>query len=124
MRPWTRWQNWLNLLVGVWLFISPWVLGTTSDAATAWNAWIVGAAIVVVALVALATPTSPTAPWLNVILGVWLFISPWVLRYTGVANGAWNAWVLGVVTVVLALWAIPRRRAERPLQGFNRLNTR
>jgi hypothetical protein len=126
MRPWTRWQSWLNVLVEVWLFISPWVLGTTGDAATAWNAWIVGAAIFVVALAALATPTSPAAPWLNVILGVWLFISPWVLRYTGVRDGAWNAWVFGVVTVILALWTIGqlRRPVEGPSGRFGRLDTR
>ncbi len=111
MRPWTRWQSWLNLLVGIWLFISPWVLGTTADANTAWNAWIIGAAVFVVALIALTIPASPV-PWLNVVLGVWLFISPWVLRSTGVRNGAWNARVFGVVTVILALWATVSTAAE------------
>ena len=61
MRSWTRWQSWLNIVGGIWLFISPWVLGTTSDAATAWNAWIIGAAIFVVALIALGTPASAAA---------------------------------------------------------------
>ena len=125
MRSWTRWQSWLNIIVGIWLFISPWVLGTTSDAATAWNAWIIGAAIVVVALIALGTPASAAAPWINVVLGVWLFISPWVLRYTDVSDGATNAWVFGVVAVLVALWASSVRRAvRRPMGGIDRLDTR
>jgi SPW repeat len=127
MRSWTRWQSWLNVIVGVWLFISPWVLGTTSDAATAWNAWIIGAAIFVVALIALgATASAATvAPWVNVVLGVWLFISPWVLRYTDVSDGAVNAWVFGVVTVLVAVWAQSVRRAvPPPMGGVNRLDTR
>jgi hypothetical protein len=125
MRSWTRWQSWLNIVVGIWLFISPWVLGTTSDAATAWNAWIIGAAIFVVALIALGTPASAAAPWINVVLGVWLFISPWVLRYTDVSDGAVNAWVFGVVTVLVAVWAQSVRRAvPPPMGGVNRLDTR
>jgi hypothetical protein len=126
MRSWTRCQSWLNVVVGVWLFISPWVLGTTSDGATAWNAWIIGAAIFVVALIAISTPASVVAPWGNVVLGVWLFISPWVLRYTDVSDGAVNAWVFGVVTVLVALWAMSGRRAvQRPMGGIDRrLDTR
>ena len=109
MRPWGRWQNWIIALVGIWLFISPWVLTTTGSADVARNAWIVGAAIFVVALIALGTPNNPTADWVNVLLGVWLFISPWVLGYAGVKDGAWNAWILGVITVILALWALQVR---------------
>jgi hypothetical protein len=127
MRSWTRWQSWLNVIVGVWLFISPWVLGTTADAATAWNAWIIGAAIFVVALIALGATASvaAVAPWANVVLGVWLFISPWVLRYTDVSDGAVNAWVFGVVTVLVALWAWSGRRVvQPPMGGIDRLDTR
>jgi hypothetical protein len=125
MRSWTRCQSWLNVVVGVWLFISPWVLGTTSDGATAWNAWIIGAAIFVVALIAISSPASVVAPWGNVVLGVWLFISPWVLRYTDVSDGAVNAWVFGVVTVLVAVWAQSVRRAvPPPMGGVNRLDTR
>src|SRR5215470_19223722 len=28
-----RWQDWLNLILGAWLFISPWVLGFANTAA-------------------------------------------------------------------------------------------
>jgi hypothetical protein len=126
MRPWTRWQDWVTALVGIWLFISPWVLSTTGSADAARNAWIIGAAIFIVALIALGTPNNPTAEWINVVLGVWLFISPWVLGYTGVKDGSWNAWIFGVVTVILALWALQLRRevARGPQQSTGRLDVR
>jgi hypothetical protein len=71
--------------------------------------------IVIVALVALASPASPGVSWLNVVLGVWLFISPWVLRYTGTLDAAWNAWVFGVIAVIVAGWA--GLTARRPAPG-------
>ena len=40
-----RWQDWLNLLIGIWLFISPWVIGFAGTRhAASWNAWILGVA--------------------------------------------------------------------------------
>jgi SPW repeat len=48
-----------------------------------------------------------------------------VLRYTHVHGGAWNAWVVGVVTVVLALWAIMDRRVlQGPPGRMDRLDAR
>jgi hypothetical protein len=57
---------------------------------------------------------------------VWLFISPWVLGYTGVKDGSWNAWIFGVVTVILALWALQLRRevARGPQRSTGRLDVR
>ena len=47
----------VNVVVGVCLALTPWVLGFTGTAAAAWNAWIVGAAIALVALGALVAFT-------------------------------------------------------------------
>jgi len=82
-----RWQDWLNLLLGAWLFISPWALGfakaggaatSTYSHAAAFNAWIVGVIVVLLSIAALAR-TQPWEEWLNLLAGFWLFISPWVL---------------------------------------------
>src|SRR5215831_8518266 len=81
-----RWQDWLNLLLGAWLFISPWVLGFAQTQAAAGagathslaapNAWIFGVIVVLLSIAALAR-TQPWEEWLNLIAGIWLFISPW-----------------------------------------------
>ena len=63
--------------------------------------------------------------WLNMVVGVWLFISPWALRYVDVTDGAMNAWAFGVVTVLVALWAMSvRRTVQPPMGGIDRLDTR
>lgn len=49
------WQEWANVALGVWLAISPWIVGFSGLVAAMWNAVIVGAVIAGLALWALAT---------------------------------------------------------------------
>jgi hypothetical protein len=60
------------------------------------------------------------------VLGGLVFISPWVLGYTGVKDESWNAWIFGVITVILALWELQLRRevARRPQRAAGRLDVR
>lgn len=110
-QPWHRWQDWVNLVLGVWLFIAPWIWhSTTVVAASAtdsgWNAWILGVIVVVMALWALSSPLTAIPEWINAIAGIWLFIAPFVLEYHRVtASSAWNQWAVGVIVFVLAIWA-------------------
>lgn len=106
-----RWQDWLNLLLGAWLFISPWALGfakggaaaSTYSHAAAFNAWIVGVIVVLLSIAALAR-TQPWEEWLNLLAGFWLFISPWVLSYSGTQTALWNALIVGALVFILACW--------------------
>jgi multisubunit Na+/H+ antiporter MnhE subunit len=111
MKAWIRWQDWTNVVLGAWLVVAPWALGTTSDDASSWNAWIVGSLVALVALWALAAPDSAAAEWTNVALGAWLIVAPFALAFTGVDEAAWNAWIVGAGVAGLALWAMPRLRA-------------
>lgn len=43
------WEEWINLLLGAWLFVSPWVLQFSGNPTMSWNAWIVGALIFLIA---------------------------------------------------------------------------
>jgi hypothetical protein len=54
------WEEWINVLLGAWLVISPWALGIASKAATA-NFVIVGAAVLTLALYEIRTGTKPSA---------------------------------------------------------------
>lgn len=101
-----RWQDWVLLLGGVWLFVAPWALGTTSDTNSSWNAWILGGLVTLTAIWALARPADAAAEWLQVIFGVWVFVAPWVLAFSGLTEASWNAWLVGVGVAALALWAI------------------
>lgn len=43
-------QEWVNIVLGVWAFAAPWVLGFSFEPAPAWDHWIVGALIVLAGL--------------------------------------------------------------------------
>jgi hypothetical protein len=95
----------VNIIVGVCLALTPWVLGFTE--AAAWNAWLVGAAIALVALGALMA-FREWEEWVNLVLGVWAIVSPWVLGFvfSGTHAGAVHV-VAGVIVAALAaieLW--------------------
>jgi len=60
-RAWTRWQDWVKVGLGAWLFVASWVLGTAANAASSWNAWLLGIGIIAVALWALAQPEAIVA---------------------------------------------------------------
>ena len=98
-----RWQDVANLVLGAWLFVSPWVLDYSGGAA-AWNAYAMGAGIVVFALIAAYMPKA----WeevINMIIGVWLVMSPFVLGT--VANVvALHTVVVGILATAFAIWAM------------------
>jgi hypothetical protein len=110
-RAWSRWQDWANVIVGVWIFASPWIMRTASIADVARNSWILGAIVVVVALRALSQPNTIVPDRINALAGLWLIVSPWILRSYGFVNGgllhgaALNAWVSGFIVFVLSMWA-------------------
>ena len=107
-----RWQDWLNLLIGIWLFISPWVMGFAgSNAGADWNAWILGAAIVVFSAIAVSLPQA----WeevINILLGIWMVISSWVLGVTSRAAES-NAVIVGLLLILLAAWAMAMNRVSQ-----------
>ncbi len=102
-----RWHDWGNLLLGAWLFISPWVMAYTDISRAAWNAHILGAAIVAFSAIAVYLPRM----WeegVNIALGIWLLISPWVLDFATYRNITANAVIVGLLVAVLATWAMVR----------------
>jgi hypothetical protein len=114
MKAWTRWQDWVSLVLGVLLFIAPWVFGTATFGASSWDAWIIGVIGVILALVALAfLRAASIAEGLSVILGVLLFISPWVLGFASLSAMAWTAWIIGVLFVLVNGWTLLQTRSPR-----------
>jgi hypothetical protein len=102
MKAWTRWQDWLSLVLGVILFITPWIFGTATNGASSWDAWILGIIGVILALVALALVSAATfTEWVSVVLGIVLFISPWVLGFATLPAAAWSAWIIGILFVIV-----------------------
>ncbi len=122
-----RWQDWANLVLAVWLFISPWVLGFAAGATAAgsgapatgaggaiypaaWNAWVFGVITAIVTLWAMAQSAS-WQEWISVLIGIWLFVAPWVLRFSGMQAAAWDHWIVGALIFIVSLSALSYARA-------------
>src|SRR3989442_2162737 len=102
MKAWTRWQNWVSLVLGVILFITPWVFGTAMNGASSWDAWIIGVIGVILAVVALAFVSAAWIPeYLSVVLGACLFISPFFLCFAGLSSSSLQHWCMLVIFVVI-----------------------
>lgn len=98
-------QDWVNLVLAVCLFISPWVVGFAGEMMAAWNAWIVAVLLAIVAVVALSA-FAEWEEWLSLVLGLWLIVAPWVLGFAGSLNALWAHLVLGVLTAAVSAWAV------------------
>lgn len=106
-----RWQDWLNVILGLWTVASPWVLGfVTDDSPAAPTAWILGAAIVIFAGIAVYMHKA----WeeaLSIILGICLFVSPWALDFAEQRTPTMNAVIVGLLVTAFAVWAMIKETA-------------
>ena len=96
-------SNTIALLAGVWLFVSPWVYHVSMER-NAWNSWIFGAVIAILAAIRLGRPMGTVAlSWIHCLLGIWMFISPWVYGYATDMGRFVNSLCIGVVVFVAAI---------------------
>ncbi|WP_037043894.1 SPW repeat protein [Pseudonocardia halophobica] len=115
-KAWTRWQDWVALVIGVLAALSPVVVAT--DAAAAWPLVVLGVVLALTALWSLAAPGSVASEYGHGVLGVLLFIAPWVMGYSDLTGAAWTSWVAGVLAVLVAASALPAATsAHRGLAG-------
>ena len=95
------WRQWPTVLLGVYLFATPWAFGASGYAASPANAWVVGVCLVVASWRVPIVSGPQAAEVIKAGLGAWLLASPFVLGFAG-SWGAWNAWIVGVLTIAFA----------------------
>lgn len=100
-----RWQDQVILLLGLWLFISPWVLNYVPGSAIALNASIAGAIMALLAAFDLYK-TYAWAVMLNLLVAVWVAVSPWVDSLADRSAMMANCVLVGVAVAALALWEL------------------
>ncbi len=94
----------INMALGVWLIIAPFVL-TYPNVVAVWNSIVVGAIVFILGWIRAANPMrAPGLSWINAILGLWLIVAPFVLRFSTTASTRWNDIVLGVAIIVFSVW--------------------
>ncbi|MBU6455967.1 MAG: SPW repeat protein [Bradyrhizobium sp.] len=64
---------------GLFLFASPWLFAYVSEKVRI-EIWVSGAAVAAIAIAAIVA-FSDWEEWLNLLLGIWLVISPWVIGF-------------------------------------------
>ncbi|QIX27161.1 SPW repeat protein [Nocardioides sp. JQ2195] len=106
MKKWTRWQDWVALAAGVYALLSP--IWTNTETRATWTMVVLGAAVAVVALWSLAMPGDQIADYALILMGVLLFISPWVMDFATRDNLAMTAWITGAITAVAGVLAMPQ----------------
>jgi hypothetical protein len=97
-----------NLVLGAILFFSPWLFDFPAGLA-AQNAYIAGIVIAALSLAALAA-YAVWEEWLNLIVGLWVLASPWLLGFGEQAMTVHV--VIGALVTILAaaeIWMMYQR---------------
>lgn len=103
-----RWQDWGNILTGLWLLVSPQQLGFALDRYASGNSIGFGTILVIYNLMIACRIVDEGQEFVNLIFGIWLILSPCALGFYDLRAAMQNAVVAGIVTVLLASWSIYR----------------
>jgi SPW repeat len=105
-----------NLLAGVWIAASPWMLEYPAGAVVS-NSVATGSLIALLALLRVGAYRASWLSWINALAGAWLTLSAFVVAGSGIA--LWNSLVFGITVVGLACWSA--RLSERHTSGSETL---
>jgi hypothetical protein len=115
MEKWTRWQVWAALLAGAYAALSP-VWTETDDNATR-TMVILGVVTVAVSLWSLAMSEHRISEYALMLLGAAFIASPWVMGFDNIDTMAMTAWIVGVVTALAGVLAMPQLEQRMHLHG-------
>jgi hypothetical protein len=97
----TRWQDWASFTLGLWLALSPWIVGYTQHESATGNAVFLGLALALGCHFEAAFDES--APeWINLAAGLWLVTAPFVLGFSAAHVATANSIAVGSLVAVLA----------------------
>jgi hypothetical protein len=107
LSPQIRTASGINIVLGVWLIISPWIYGYAHSAMNAMtSSVIVGILVLIFGILRYNRPHARTAlSWLNLILGLWTLASPWIFRLTDNTAYIANSVIVGILVGALAIWS-------------------
>src|SRR5262249_28536703 len=105
-----QWEDWCSWLLGLWLCISPWALLFDLDA-TATKIAVSSGVLVILAELLTLTAFRAWEEWINVILGAWLIVCPWIVGISS-STAKKNFVVIGGLIGVLALYEIWTARRQ------------
>jgi hypothetical protein len=110
-----HWEDWCSWLLGVWLCLAPWALQFNLEPTATWTSVIMGIVIVFVERMTLSFYQT-SEEWINVALGAWVVISPWVLSIM-VPAARNNLVFVGLLVMALAFFELLEDRRQSGNQG-------
>jgi uncharacterized membrane protein HdeD (DUF308 family) len=102
----SRAQDFLAVVLGVFAALSPLWVATNNHGQ--WSLIVLGVLIALTGLAQMYRPAMQATDYAMGLFGALLFISPWAMDFTAYRNASWTAWVVGIVTVVVAVAALPQ----------------
>jgi hypothetical protein len=115
-----HWQDPVNALAGLWLVLSPWILGFDNVVVALVSTSALGAILFASSVGAMQFPQA-WEEWLDVILGVTLMLLPVLFGFDAVRPALLNALVTGAIVTFLALWVLA---SDDGLSGWWESSTR
>jgi hypothetical protein len=97
--------TWVNFLLGIWLIVGLFALGVArlSPAALTSNI-IIGVLVMAMSWWIISAAAPPLgAAWFQILCGLWLIVSPFVLLYRRLPTVAGNDVAVGIIVIAIAL---------------------
>ncbi len=107
------WQDWCIIAAGMWLIASPQQFAFSLDHYASGNACGVGALLVAYNIMIAGRLVDEGQEFVNLILGIWLIFSPFVLGFSWIVAASVDMIAVGAAVVVLASLGIYRSAASR-----------
>lgn len=105
MKRWTRWQDWVALVAGVLMALTP--LWSDPGGSGTIAMVVLGAVLALTALWSLYDPRAIASEYSHAALGALLVLTPWAFDFTTTTVAAATSWVLGMIAIAVGLLAVP-----------------
>jgi hypothetical protein len=97
------WEDWVGVIFGVLIGISPWLAGEVHTPVIAWNTVLVGALVLALAILEFADLRNWEKTG-EVACGLWLIASPFVFGYADSGELRYWQFALGAAVILLAVF--------------------
>ena len=100
--------SWVLAVAGLWEILAPFIIGYSSVTGAMVNAIILGILILGIGIWAAVMNSGGTIKvlsWINAILGLWVLLSPFIIRYSQTTGAMVNDLIIGIGVVIVGIWA-------------------
>ena len=93
----------INMLLGLWIIFSPFLLGLRGVLPVVWNGVGVGLLVAFFSGIRVSIGYNQTLwSWCTVLFSLWLIVSPFALGFAKITSATWNDIGVGVAILLLS----------------------